>query len=252
MHNGAIMPTELRHLFDRGQPYPVVRLVGVLDSGTAPQARSALLDGLAEQPAALLVDVADAAVGDLDAVQVLGDVVRETADWPAAPLAIYAPDNVDAWRSSGLPVWPSRAAAFTAFGPPEPSRQVTLSLDPIVGAARRARELVTEACTRWHLMELAGPASIVVSEMANNVVAHARTMMTVRLAVRGRGMTVSVQDHNPKVPRFTGPVAPTSYGGRGLLLIDSVAHRWGNLRLDDGKVVWAILHPEDEPVNCTP
>lgn len=245
MHNGAIMPTELRHLLDHGQPYPVIRLIGVLDAGTAPSVRSAVLSGLAEQPPALLVDVADATLADPEAVRVLADLVRETADWPAAGLAIFAPDgDADAWRASGLPVWPSRAAAFEAFGPTQPSRQLALSLEPIVGAARRARELVTDACARWHLPELVGPASIVVTEMANNVVAHARTMMTVRLAVRGSGMTVAVRDHNPKVPRFTGPVAPTSYGGRGLLLIDAVSHRWGNLRLSDGKVVWAILRPD--------
>lgn len=241
------MPTELRHLFDREQPCPTIRLIGVLDSGTASRVRSALLNGLAEQPAALLVDVSETVVAEPEAVRVLGDVVRETADWPAARLAIYAPVDADVWRSSGLAVWPSRDAAFTAFGPAEPSRQITLSLDPIVGAARRSRELVVEACTRWHLPELVGPASIVVTEMANNVVAHARTMMTVRLAVRGSGMTVAVQDHNTTIPRFTGPVAPTSYGGRGLLLIDSVAHRWGNLRLDDGKVVWAIICPDPTP-----
>ena len=34
---------------------------------------------------------------------------------------------------------------------------------------------------------------------------------------------------------------PCAYGGRGLLLIDAVASRWGNLALDDGKVVWALL-----------
>ena len=42
-------------------------------------------------------------------------------------------------------------------------------------------------------------------------------------------------------PEFRGQVAPTSYGGRGLLLIDSVAERWGTRRLTDGKVVWAVL-----------
>jgi hypothetical protein len=86
----------------------------------------------------------------------------------------------------------------------------------------------------------------VVTEMVNNVVAHARTPMTVFLARHGEGMSVAVRDESASVPRFAGPVAPTSYGGRGLLLIDSVSSRWGNLKLDDGKVVWALLddHPQ--------
>jgi hypothetical protein len=51
---------------------------------------------------------------------------------------------------------------------------------------------------------------------------------------------------NEAVPRFAGPVAPTSYGGRGLLLIDSVADRWGSLVLADGKVVWAALEDDED------
>jgi hypothetical protein len=31
-----------------------------------------------------------------------------------------------------------------------------------------------------------------------------------------------------------------------MLLIDSVANRWGSLVLTDGKVVWAVLSPEPE------
>jgi anti-anti-sigma regulatory factor len=244
------MPTEVRHLLDSGHPYPVVRLIGVLDADTASHVRSVLLDGLAQQPEALIVDVFDLRVADPATVSVLGDVARDTADWPAAHLVLCAPAGDGVWKQAGLPVWPSRAEALAALGVPEPAHQLSLALDPIVGAARRSRELVTDACGRWGLAELIAPACIVVTEMVNNVVAHARTAMTVRLALRGDNLTVAVRDHSPRAPRFTGPVAPTSYGGRGLLLIDSVARRWGNLRLDDGKVVWAILHREDETLDA--
>jgi hypothetical protein len=86
----------------------------------------------------------------------------------------------------------------------------------------------------------------VVTEMVNNVVAHARTPMIVLLALRQDAMAVAVRDGSNTVPKFTGPVPATSYGGRGLLLIDSVADRWGSLRLETGKVVWAILQHPDE------
>lgn len=240
------MSTDLRHLLDQGQPYPVVRLMGVLDADTVPHVRSLLLDGLALQPQAMIVDVYDLTVDDPSAVTVMRDVARDTADWPGAHLVLCAPGGDGVWTNAGVPVWPSRSEALAALGVPEPAHQVSLALEPVVGAARRSRQLVTDACTRWDLPELSGPASIVVTEMVNNVVAHARTPMTVRLALRGDTMTVAVHDHNPAVPRFTGPVAPTSYGGRGMMLIDSVARRWGNLPLDDGKVVWAILNREDE------
>jgi hypothetical protein len=240
------MPTEVPHLIDSAQPYPVVRLVGVLDAGTAPEIRSVLLDGLAQQPEALIVDVSDLTVTDPAAAQVLRTVADETAEWPAARLVLCGPDDDGVWSSTGLPVWPSRVDAVASLGGPTPAHHLSLALEPVVGAARLSRQLVTEACGRWDLPELTGPACIVVTEMVNNVVAHAHTEMTVRLALRGDNLTVAVRDHNPTVPQFTGPVAPTSYGGRGLLLIDSVARRWGNLLLHDGKVMWAILHRDDE------
>jgi anti-anti-sigma factor len=241
MHNGAIMPSEVRHLVDHGQTYPVVRLSGVLDAGTAPAVRSALLDVLAEQPEAVVLDVTDLTVPDPAAAGALAELARETADWPAAHLVLCAPGGAAPWYATELPVWPDCAAAFAALGAPDATHYLSLALEPVVGAARRSRELVTQACRRWDLAELAGPACIVVTEMVNNVVAHAHTPMAVLLARHADTMSVAVRDQSATVPQFTGPVAPTSYGGRGLLLIDSVADRWGSLKLADGKVVWAQL-----------
>jgi STAS domain len=245
MHNGAIMPSEIGFLVDEGQAYPVVRITGVLDAETAAATRSALVDVLAQGPEALVVDVSGVTTGGPAAVELLREVARANEDWPAAHLALCCAD-VDVWRASGLPVWPSPADAFAALGTPDHARHLHVALEPVVGAARRARELVTEACGRWELPELAGPACIVVTEMVNNVVVHAKTPMIVLLARQGDSMSVAVRDHSSAQPRFTGPVAPTSYGGRGLLLIDSMARRWGNLALVDGKVVWALLEDDDK------
>jgi hypothetical protein len=243
MHNGAIMPSDVASLVVTGEPYPVIRLTGVLDAVSAPSLRSALLDVLAEQPEAVVIDVAGLSV-DTNAVGVLRDVARDTADWPAAHLVLCGPGNAEVWHSTGLPVWPDRAEAFAALGAPDDGHRLRLDLEPVIGAARRARELVTEACARWDCPELTGPACIVLTEMVNNVVAHARTSMTVMLARQEDRMSVAVRDRSATIPRFTGPVAPTSYGGRGLLLIDSVSSRWGNLKLDQGKVVWALLRAD--------
>jgi hypothetical protein len=244
MHNGAIMPSQVRYQVDRGQPYPVVRLTGLLDAQTAPIVRSVLLEELALQPEAVVVDVTALQTGPDDAAVVLREVARETEDWPAAHLVLCTPDDGARWHATGLPVWPSHAAAFSDLGVPDAAQFLRLDLEPVVGAARRSRELVTEACARWELAGLAGPACIVVTEMVNNVVAHARTPMAVLLARHGKTMSVAVRDHSATVPRLSGPVSPTAYGGRGLLLIDSVADRWGSLALDAGKVVWAVLQSE--------
>jgi len=126
---------------------------------------------------------------------------------------------------------------------PTPDRGLSLDLQPMVDAARRARELVTEACARWQRPELAESAYIAVTELVNNVVVHARTPMTVRLALLDGELHVAVRDYSDQPPRRG---EPTQYGGRGLMVLDAVARRWGYRPGRDGKVVWAVLGSDDE------
>jgi hypothetical protein len=248
MHNGAIMSSEVRHLVDVGRPYPLVRLAGVLDATTAPAVRSVLLDVLAGQPEAMVVDVDQLDVRDTAALGVLRDVLRDTVHWPAAHLTLCATGDPQQWQDTGWPLRHDCAGAFAELGAPDRAHRTSLELEPQVGAARRSRELITEMCVRWKRPELCDSACIVATEMVNNVVAHAHTPMIVLLAMHDEGMTVAVRDRSGVVPSFTGmPAAPTAYGGRGMLLIDSVADRWGSLRLTDGKVVWALLTGRKTP-----
>jgi two-component sensor histidine kinase len=123
---------------------------------------------------------------------------------------------------------------------------LSADLEPVTGAARKARELVTEGCVRWDVPEAAGPACIVATELVNNVVAHAGTpaSVTVGLGPDGDAVHVAVRDHDTTLPQLREAVSTTSYGGRGLLLVDAIAQRWGSTALPDGKVVWAVI-PED-------
>jgi anti-anti-sigma regulatory factor len=242
MHNGAIMSSKVRHLVEYGLAYPLVRLTGVLDAETAGTVRSVLLDVLATQPEAMVVDVAGLEPDGPGAISVLATLRRDTADWPAAHLVLCSSHDRERWRDAGWPVWPDSTDAFAELGKPDQYGRLNVQLEPQIGAARKARELITEACGRWDRAELAGPACIVATEMVNNVVAHAHTPMIVLLAAHGAGMSVAVRDSSRTVPRYTGgPVSPTAYGGRGMLLIDSVSSCWGSLVFDSGKVVWALL-----------
>src|SRR3954452_11630276 len=57
MHNGAIMSSEVAYLVDTEQPYPVIRLSGVLAPQDASGVRATVLDVLATQPQAVVIDV---------------------------------------------------------------------------------------------------------------------------------------------------------------------------------------------------
>ncbi|MFC3501162.1 ATP-binding protein [Micromonospora krabiensis] len=247
-HHETILRTDLRCLVEADESGPVVRVTGVLDrSGTA-AVRDALLDVLCARPGPVVADLTGLRIADPAARAVFADVDREVADWPAAGLLLSDPGATAGDPALGrTPVWPSLDGALAALAESPMAAVLNAELAPVLGAAREARELVADGCRRWGLPALAEPGTIAVTEMVNNVVAHARTPMTVRLAPDGDQLHLAVRDRSTRQPAFAGLAPPTSTGGRGLLLIDTVARRWGSTPVPDGKVVWCVLDPADQP-----
>jgi anti-sigma regulatory factor (Ser/Thr protein kinase) len=112
---------------------------------------------------------------------------------------------------------------------------------PSPGSVGRARMLVRSAhqdlsSNSQEVVE------VIVSELASNAVIHAATPFTVRLFV-GSTIRVEVFDANPDPPVLRRPVSREA-GGRGLVIVDGFADRWGSYPVEDGKAVWAEV---DEP-----
>ncbi|WP_406041186.1 ATP-binding protein [Micromonospora sp. NBC_00898] len=238
------MPTDVRCLVETDETSAIVRLTGVLDLAGADAVRDALLARLWVRPGPVIADLTDLRVAEPAARAVLDEVRRVVADWPAAELLILDPAGTR--EGAGSPVRATLDEAQAALAGSPLAAVLNADLPPAVGAAREARALVTDGCGRWGVPELAEPACIAVTEMVNNVVAHARTPMTVRVAPRDSFLHLAVRDHSPRPPAYAGLAPLDSAGGRGLLLIDTIARRWGSTPLPDGKVVWCVLHPEDE------
>src|SRR5262245_55847463 len=118
MHNGAIMPSEVLHLVDTARPFPLVRLSGVLDATTAPTVRDVLLDVLAGQPEAVVVDVDELTVGDPASAGVLREVFQATIYWPAARLTLCDSRDSTLWQGSGWPVATDCDEALAGLGHP--------------------------------------------------------------------------------------------------------------------------------------
>ncbi|HEX8631266.1 MAG TPA: ATP-binding protein [Catenuloplanes sp.] len=240
------MPSQLTCRPELDFPVALLRVTGALDMITAPTLRSAMHGCLANQPEAVLVDVAGLEVQEPLALSVFAAVARQAADWPAVPVVLCRPDTVTAHRLARSPVRRSIEVAASceealarAGARTRPAR-LRRTLQPVIGACRQAREAVQEFCARWNLSDLAGSACVIASELVANVVRYAHTPMQFSLAANGRRLSVAVRDGSLAMPqpRALDPAVP---GGRGLLLVRELADRWGTLSVSDGKVVWATL-----------
>lgn len=110
-----------------------------------------------------------------------------------------------------------------------------------VGAIRHR---VHEVLVDWKLAQLSEDAQLVVSELAGNAVRHARGIGEFcELSLRcGEGvLVVEVADsYQWRMPEARDP-GPDEECGRGLLIVEALAHRWGVRPRDPGKTVWAHL-----------
>ncbi|MEV4337068.1 ATP-binding protein [Streptomyces sp. NPDC049590] len=130
-----------------------------------------------------------------------------------------------------------------------PSRHCTVELQALPSRIGQVRRIVSAQLRYWHLDPLIDRAALGVTELLSNVHRHARPdkSCTVELELLPDRLTVSVRDHDPRlpVPADTAEPAdttPLATCGRGLAMVAAVSESWG-ARPDgeNGKVVWFTL-----------
>ncbi len=105
-------------------------------------------------------------------------------------------------------------------------------------AARRFAERTLE---EWSVDgERFETARLLVSELVANAVTHAETEVSVHLDLTAERLRVEVRDRAAGEPRAQQPRHddPT---GRGLMIVDALADRWGVEPTPPGKTVWFEL-----------
>ncbi|MFJ5269122.1 ATP-binding protein [Streptomyces sp. NPDC088358] len=131
-----------------------------------------------------------------------------------------------------------------------PVRSFSVLLSPTPRGARLARLLAVEQLRSWTLP--LDPAAHIVAELAANAVTHGRVPgrdFRLTLHVVGETLRIEVSDtRGDRLPRI-GRVDPDAVSGRGLVLVDALADRWGAVPgPPPRKTVWAEVGLPPEPV----
>ncbi|WP_411079065.1 ATP-binding protein [Streptomyces sp. cmx-18-6] len=107
-----------------------------------------------------------------------------------------------------------------------------------------ARRYVRTVLVGWKLDGLVDDASLIASELATNVVDHAKgTGDYFELGLRRRNgvLILEVADsYQWLMPELRKPDDDET-SGRGLLIVDALSERWGVRPRDPGKTIWAHL-----------
>ncbi|MEU3921343.1 ATP-binding protein [Streptomyces sp. NPDC029004] len=123
--------------------------------------------------------------------------------------------------------------------------------------AQLARRLAVRRLEEWGhppTSDLSCTVALLIAELAANAVRHGRVPgrefhLRLSFEVRPCLIRIEVSDASPDRPPASPPEpAPDDESGRGLLLVDVLASRWGATpRVPIGKTVWAEVALAFEP-----
>src|SRR5690606_38507169 len=88
----------------------------------------------------------------------------------------------------------------------------------------------------WGLDGFEFTTELIVSELVTNAIRYASGPIGLRL-IRDRGLICEVRDASATSPR-PRHARTTDEGGRGLMIVAQLAHRWGTRHTSTGKVIW--------------
>lgn len=145
---------------------------------------------------------------------------------------------------------PSSAPAVSTPPPASSAPPLRVLLSSTRRGARLARLLAVQQLDDWGIppsVPAARAVASVTAELAANAVTHGRLPgrdFELRLLLLPAVVRIEVSDARPELPppvKASAPVpAPDACSGRGLLLVEALADRWGWLRRDAlVKTVWA-------------
>lgn len=241
---------------DVGDEATIVTPVGVFGVSTAGKLRTVLLRCIAQQPAAVIVDLGMMYVQAPANLSMFAVVARRRADLTGVRLLLVAgpPAQHNSLETRSVArfvcVYPTVDAALASVRHPSSRHFARRTVGRRVRDLGSIRCLVSDVCAQWACESIAEDAQSVTHELVSNALRHARTDADVRLHLRRRTFLIAVSDGDPRPPTLV-PVDPASdprTDRYGLVIVDALARHWGTTPLADGKLVWAAL---DAPASKT-
>jgi anti-anti-sigma regulatory factor len=240
---------EIRHSMRDG--CLIVAFTGSIDLGSVSHIQRTLLKDLSDQPEALICDLSGVTHLDPICAGVFATVANHPAShWPTTSLLLCAAQPAMAellgrlQAPQFLPLYGTLQEALDAALERPSYLRNELVLAPAPPAAAAARVFVRDLLAYWELVQpettVVERAVLVADALVTNAVVQARTELRLRLELRGDRLHIAVYDDSPRLPQAA--LAPEAEGGRGLWLVEQLAHAWGVHRHPDGgEGVWCTL-----------
>ncbi|MEV7791043.1 ATP-binding protein [Streptomyces sp. NPDC087512] len=111
-------------------------------------------------------------------------------------------------------------------------------------AVPEARRALRELLRQWGRPGRSEVAELLTSELVTNALVHTDDDAVLTATVSERGLRVEVRDAESGLPTPRAPDPGEATGGRGLVLVRSLADAWGVRSHDGGKSVWFELDAE--------
>lgn len=209
---------------------------------------AAILQALAEEPRAVICDLARLVVGtEQEPFGFIGAVGKQVQAWPGTPVALLCPDAGVRARlrrqrlREHVMIRATLKGALSSLDRMDAPSVAHQPLAAHVTSARAGRDFVSRTCLDWGLRHMVAPACLVVSELVTNAMLHTHGEMTASIARHGTCLRLAVRDHGTGMPKLR-EAGPDGVNGRGMALVAGFSRTWGVLpAVDGGKVVWAVL-----------
>ncbi|MEU6083430.1 ATP-binding protein [Streptomyces sp. NPDC047108] len=116
----------------------------------------------------------------------------------------------------------------------------SLTLTSERSSVREARATIRLHLDACGLTPYSDITELLVSELVTNALCHGSGAIRLSLSIRPRTLHCEVRDGSPRIPGVR-TARHDEESGRGLFLVQELAHEWGSQVSDTGKAVWFNL-----------